>query len=108
MSDPNFNQQAGDFAMDAAIDTAADNLANEALNAVVSRVPGGQAIEQMLDTEVDQMLNNEIAAMATISPIICAPLTFSLRKSRAAITVTSGTRPVMGTITETLPFTSAA
>jgi len=29
MSEPNFSQQAGDFAVDAAIDTAADNLVNE-------------------------------------------------------------------------------
>ena len=62
MSDPNFAQQAGDFAIDAAIDTEADKLANEAVDAVASHVPGGEAVEQMLETEVDQVLNNEINA----------------------------------------------
>jgi len=60
MSDPNFSQQAGDFAVDAAVDTAADNLVNPMIDLVASHLPGGQAIETMLTTEVDQVLNNDI------------------------------------------------
>ncbi len=57
---PNFSQQAGDFAVDAAIDTAADNMVKPMIDMVASHLPGGQAIEAMLTTEADQVLNNEI------------------------------------------------
>ena len=62
MSNPNFAQQAGDFAMDAAVDTAADGVINNALHAVEQHVPipGGQMVDQMLQTEVDQVANNAI------------------------------------------------
>jgi len=60
MSDPNPLQQAGDFAADAAIDTAADNLINQGIDAIAAHIPGGNLVEQMLKTEVDQVVNNEI------------------------------------------------
>ena len=61
MSEPNA-QQAGNFATDAVVDTEADKLANTVIDNVVCYVPGGEAAEQMLNTEVDQDLNNEINA----------------------------------------------
>jgi hypothetical protein len=62
MSDPNFAQKAGDFAVDAAVDTTADGFINNALHAVEQHVPipGGQMVDQMIQTEVDQMANNAI------------------------------------------------
>jgi len=60
MSDPDFAQQAGEFGVDAAIDTTADNLINPILDGVASHVPGAEGFEQMLNTEVDQVINNEI------------------------------------------------
>jgi hypothetical protein len=62
MSDPNFPQEAGDFAADAAIDTTVDNFLNQGIEAISSHIPGGQAVDAMLDTEVDQVVNNEINA----------------------------------------------
>ncbi len=62
MSDPNFAQKAGDFAMDAAVDTTADGFINNTLHAVEAHVPipGGQMVDNMIQTEVDQMANNAI------------------------------------------------
>jgi len=60
MSDPNFAQQAGDFAIDAAVDTAADGVLNQGIGAIASHIPGGDAVKQMLETEVDQVVNNAI------------------------------------------------
>ncbi|MEH2059566.1 MAG: hypothetical protein V7K97_26115 [Nostoc sp.] len=60
MSDPNFPEQAGEFGVDAAIDTTADNLINPIFDGVASHVPGAEGFEQMLNTEVDQVINNEI------------------------------------------------
>jgi hypothetical protein len=60
MSDPNFPEQTGDFAIDAAIDTIADNLTNKTIEAVSAYIPGGETVEPMLETEVDQVVNNEI------------------------------------------------
>jgi hypothetical protein len=62
MTDPNFAQQAGDFAADAAIDTTVDGALNQGIDAIASRFPGGQGVEQMLNTEVDQVVNNDINA----------------------------------------------
>jgi hypothetical protein len=62
MSDPNFVERAGEFGLEAAIDTAANKIANEAIHAVASHIPGGQSVEQMLDTEVDLVLDNSINA----------------------------------------------
>ncbi len=62
MTEPNWEQQAGNFAMDAAVDTEADKVANMALDGVLDRIPGGAGAEQMLNTEVDQNLNNTINA----------------------------------------------
>ncbi len=62
MSGPNLPQQAGNFAADAAVDTTADGFLNEALHAVEGHVPvpGGQVVDQMIQTEVDQVANNVI------------------------------------------------
>lgn len=60
MTDPNFMQQAGDFSMDAAIDTSVDGFLNQNLDAIASNFPGGQGMEQMLNTEVDQAVNNDV------------------------------------------------
>lgn len=58
MSDPNFAQQAGNFA----VDTTADGFINSGLNTIEQHVPipGGQMVDQMIQTEVDQVVNNEI------------------------------------------------
>ena len=61
-SDPNLMQQAGSFISDAAVDTAVDGFVNRGMDAVISRVPGTQGFEPMLNTEVDQVVNNEINA----------------------------------------------
>ena len=60
MSDPNFAQQAGNFAADAEVDTLADNLINQGVDAIASHIPGGEGFEQQLRTEVDQVVNNAI------------------------------------------------
>lgn len=62
MSEPNFAQKAGDFAADAAVDTTADGFINNELNVVEQHVPipGGQMVDKMIQTEVDQMANNAI------------------------------------------------
>jgi hypothetical protein len=62
--DPNILQKAGDFATDAAVDTAADSVINQGLDAVEAHVPipGGQTVDKMISTEVDQVANNEINA----------------------------------------------
>lgn len=60
MSDPNFAQQAGDFAVDAEADTVADNLINQGVEMIASKIPGGEGFEQQLQTEVDQVVNNAI------------------------------------------------
>ena len=62
MSDPNFLQQAGNFAADAEVDSTADNFINQAVEAVASHIPGEQMFDQALITEVDQVANNEINA----------------------------------------------
>lgn len=60
MSDPNFAQQAGNFAVDAEVDTVADNLINQGVDMIASHIPGGEGFEQQLRTEVDQVVNNAI------------------------------------------------
>lgn len=60
MSDPNFLSQLGNFSEDAAVDTTVDGFVNQAIDAVASHIPGGQALEQLLNTEVDQDVNNTI------------------------------------------------
>ncbi len=56
----NFLQGVGNFATDAAIDTTADNFINQEVDGVASRLPGGQMVDSMLKTEVDQVANNAI------------------------------------------------
>ncbi len=56
----NFLQGAGNFAGDAVVDTTADNFINQGVNDVASHLPGGQMVDQMLKTEVDQVANNAI------------------------------------------------
>ena len=51
---------AGEFIVDAGIDTAANNIANRMIDGVLSHIPGGRAIEPMLETEADLMLYNAI------------------------------------------------
>ena len=63
MSTPHENnilQGVGNFATDAAIDTTADNFINQEVNVVATRLPGGQVVDQMLKTEIDQVANNAI------------------------------------------------
>ncbi len=60
MSDPNFAEQAGEFGVDATIDTTADNFINPILDNVADHIPGAEGFEQILNTEVDQVINNEI------------------------------------------------
>lgn len=60
MTDPNFMQQAGDFGMDAAVDTTVDGFLNQGIDTIASNLPGGQGFEQMLNTEADQVVNNDI------------------------------------------------
>ncbi len=63
MSTPNENnflQGVGNFATDAAIDTTADNFINQGVDGVASHLPGGQMVDSMLKTEVDQVANNAI------------------------------------------------
>lgn len=60
MTDPNFAQQAGDFAADAAVDTEADTLINQGVEALAAHIPGGAMFEPQLRTEVDQVVNNAI------------------------------------------------
>ncbi len=63
MSTPNQNnilQGIGNFASDAVIDTTADNFINQGVDAVASHLPGGQMVDQMLKTEIDQVANNAI------------------------------------------------
>jgi hypothetical protein len=50
----------GEFAVDAGVDTAANNLANRVIEGVAEHIPGGQAIEPMIETEADLMLDNRI------------------------------------------------
>ncbi len=56
----NFLQGVGNFASDAVVDTTADNFINQGVDTVASRLPGGQMVDQMLKTEVDQVANNAI------------------------------------------------
>ena len=56
----NFLQGVGNFATDAAIDTTADNFINQEVADVASHLPGGQMVDSMLKTEVDQAANNAI------------------------------------------------
>ena len=63
MSTPHENnllQGVGNFASDAVVDTTADNFINHEVDAVASHLPGGQMVDQMLKTEVDQVANNAI------------------------------------------------
>ena len=60
----NFLQGVGNFATDAAVDTAADGFINQGVDVVASHLPGGQMVDQMLKTEVDQVANNAINAEA--------------------------------------------
>ncbi len=59
---PNFAQQAGDFAVDAAVDTAADGVINNIVDGIEQHVPipGGEFVDKAITTEVDQMANNAI------------------------------------------------
>ncbi len=56
----NFLQGVGNFASDAVVDTTADNFINQGVDMVATRLPGGQMVDQMLKTEVDQVANNAI------------------------------------------------
>ncbi len=60
MSDENLMEQAGNFTADAAVDTAADSVINQGIAAVASFIPGGNMVQQMLTTEIDQDINNKI------------------------------------------------
>jgi len=62
--DPNFAQKAGDFAVDAAADTTVDGLLNQVLGSVEQHVPipGGEMVDKMINTEADQVVNNEVNA----------------------------------------------
>ena len=60
MSDPNFAQEAGNFAEDAAVDTSVDGFLNQGIDAIASHLPGGEMIDQMFKTEADQVVNNEV------------------------------------------------
>jgi len=60
MPDTNFFEQAENFATDSAVDAAVDGVVNQALGTITSHVPGGDTIAQMLQTEVDQDVNNAI------------------------------------------------
>ena len=63
MSTPHENkflQGAGNFASDAVVDTTADNFINKEVDAVAPHLPGGQMVDSMLKTEVDQVANNAI------------------------------------------------
>ncbi len=60
MSDPNFAEQVGTFAADAGIDTAADGVINNAIDALASHLPGGEALSGVLKTGVDLAANNAI------------------------------------------------
>jgi hypothetical protein len=62
MSDENLVQQVGDFTTDAAIDTAADSIINQGISVITSHIPGGNLVQQMLTTEIDQDVNNQINA----------------------------------------------
>ncbi len=62
MSEPNFAGRAGEFAIDAAIDTAANSIANKAIDIAASHIPAGEAVKQMLKTEVDLAIDNAINA----------------------------------------------
>ena len=62
VSDPNLLNQAGHFAEDAAVDTSVDGFVNQAIGAVAAHIPGGAGVQQMLTTEVDQVINNDINA----------------------------------------------
>ena len=62
MSDQNFLSNAGDFVTDAAVDTTVDNVLNQGIHALASHIPGGESVEQMAKTEVDQVVNNAINA----------------------------------------------
>lgn len=57
-------QNPAQFGADAAVDTAADSVINDVLHVVESHlpVPGGQAVDQMIQTEVDQVANNAVNA----------------------------------------------
>jgi hypothetical protein len=61
-SDPNMLQQMGGFLSDATVDTTLDGFVNQALDRVVSMVPGGQNFESVLNTGVDQNINNQVNA----------------------------------------------
>lgn len=58
MSEPNFAQQAGNFAFDAAVDGFINNALNTAEQHVP--IPGGEMVDKMINTEVDQLANNAI------------------------------------------------
>jgi len=60
MSEPNFLQQIGNFGAQAQVDNTVDNIINQGIDAVASHIPGGEAFEQQLKTEVDQVANNFI------------------------------------------------
>lgn len=62
MSEPNFAQQAGNFAVDAAIDTTADGVINNVVGSIEQRIPipGGEFVDKAIITEVDQVANNAI------------------------------------------------
>jgi hypothetical protein len=60
MSDENLLQQAGNFTADAAVDTAADGILNQGIAAIAAHIPGGSTVQQMLTTEIDQDVNNQV------------------------------------------------
>ena len=60
--EPNLLGQVGNFTQDAAVDTTVDGFVNQAIGAAAAFIPGGAAVQQMLTTEVDQVINNDVNA----------------------------------------------
>ncbi len=51
---------ASNFASAAVIDTTADKFINQEVDAAAPHLPGGQMVDQMLKTAIDQAANNEV------------------------------------------------
>lgn len=63
MRDPNFqNNPNPNSGFDGTADNAADGLVNQGLADIESKIPipGGQGVDQTINTKVDQLVNNEI------------------------------------------------
>jgi hypothetical protein len=59
---PNFVEQAGNFAADATIDTGADGVINRFVDGVAGHLPGGEGIDTIAKTGIDLAANNAINA----------------------------------------------